>query len=406
MARTQVQLINAVCKDGDVHTILGEDIEVFGSYAREFETIRDYYNQYRKAPSIQLMVEQFPDLEIVDPGAPSSYYMGALRNTYVEGRVGELLEKAASALSNDMPAEKIIENMQTALSKMGKYTNGPKDVDLTDIDYIKESIAERKRISEDNDGVPGITTGFAAIDSAYTTGLAPGHLITLIGFTGKMKSMFAALLALACQGSGKKVMYVNLEMNPDEQIERLIALKGKGVFSMKDWSRGDIDEDMFNTWAREELTNSASFKMISTRGIDQVTPNWIQSKIEKYKPDIVFCDYAQLMWDNAKSGPMTPRMTNLSHELKNMATSNEIPVVLISAVTDGEGEKRSGPPLLSQISWASAIEYDSNLCMAVHLHEESGRIEIVCRKNRRGPLFDFELDASDVDRGKIVEVFD
>jgi replicative DNA helicase len=406
MPQVQVQLLNAICKDKDVHVILGEDSEIFGSYAPEFDMLRDYYDRFRTAPSLDVVREQFPDVEEVPANAPSVYYVEILRAKYLTTQLDQLIRNAAGAIDNDRPATAILEKMQTEISKLGKFTGGPQDLDLNDVDYIVEHLESLREISAMNDGVPGIPTGFKSIDSAYTTGMAPGHLITLIGFTGKMKSMFAAMLALRALDAGKKVMYVNCEMNPEEQLERLIALKAAGLFSMTDWSRGDINIDEFRTWARDNLVNSPMFKMIRTRGVQQVTPNWIQSKIDKYKPDIVFADYAQLMFDNAKSGPMTTRMTNLSHETKNMATSNEIPVVLISAVTDGEGEKREGPPMLSQISWASAIEYDSNLCIAVHLHEDSRQIEIACRKNRRGPSFAFYLNATDVDRGIITENFD
>jgi replicative DNA helicase len=406
MAQVQVQLLNAICKNKDVHVILGEDAQVFGSYQPEFEMVRDYYNQFRQPPSIEVVHERFPDIDIVDTHAESVYYLEQLRTSYLEAKLGELLKNAATAIDKERPAARVLENIQTTVATLSKYVGGPQDVDLTDLDHIKEHLAEVRKIAEDNDGVAGLSTGIAAWDSAYTTGLAPGNVCTLFGYSGKMKSMVAAYLANHFHDEGHKVMYINLEMNPDEQTERLIALKAKGLFSMTDWSRGDINEDDLDEWARKNLTGSPSFKMITTQGITEVTPNFIQGKIEKYKPDVVFLDYLQLMSDNAKSSQLTPRMMNLSGEIKQLATANNIPIVQIAAVGDEENDKRDQAPQIKQISWSKGIEFNSNLAVAIHLHNDSGMIEVACRKNRRGPLFNFLLDASQIDRGIIKEVYD
>jgi replicative DNA helicase len=70
-----------------------------------------------------------------------------------------------------------------------------------------------------------------------------------------------------------------------------------------------------------------------TSGQD-VTPNFIQSKIEQHRPGFIVIDYQQLLMDNEKSQNMTQRMTALSRELKILAVSNNIPILVISSVTD------------------------------------------------------------------------
>ena len=124
-----------------------------------------------------------------------------------------------------------------------------------------------------------------------------------------------------------------------------------------------------------------------------------------HRPDIVIVDYLQLMKDNAKTQAMTPRMLNLSRELKMLATANNIPVVGLTAVTDEDGDKRDGPPVLSQISWSSGIEYDANLAIAIHRMDDSNLVEAVGRKNRHGDLFDFYFDV-DFNAGIWTEQYD
>lgn len=144
--------------------------------------------------------------------------------------------------------------------------------------------------------------------------------------------------------------------------------------------------------------------MVSNQGNSSVTPNTIQAKIDTHRPDIVILDYLQLMSDNAETGPMTPRMLNLSREIKLLAVSNNIPIVSITAVTDEDNDRRDSPPLLSQVAWSKGIEYDANLAIAVHLHDDTNIVEIAGRKNRHGPLFGCYFSV-DFDSGRWVETF-
>ncbi|MBZ5782246.1 DnaB helicase C-terminal domain-containing protein, partial [Klebsiella aerogenes] len=64
-------------------------------------------------------------------------------------------------------------------------------------------------------GSPGIKTGFKAIDLAYPTGMAPGHLIVTIGWPGKGKTWFTSYLACKAWEQGFKPMIVSLEMTPE-----------------------------------------------------------------------------------------------------------------------------------------------------------------------------------------------
>lgn len=403
---TQVQLLNAIAQHGDAFVTFGENEAIWGSYTPEFEFVRDYFNKFRQSPSLEVLQGQFPDLESVEVTAPSTYYVGQLRKAHLDTELRNVIKGAAGAISRNEPVDAILQKLQTRVTTLGQFTDAPQDVNLTDLDHMKNHLDEVRRVAEENDGVAGIPTPFDSWNSCYTTGMAPGHVITMFGYSGKMKSMIAALLAVHAHDLKKRVMYVNMEMNPDEQTERLVALKAKGLFSMTDWSRGAINEADLNEWGRKNLLGSPDFMLITTEGVPNVTPNWISSKIEKYKPDIVFLDYLQLMDDNALSTQMTPKMMNLSSEIKKLATAHAIPIVQIAAVTDDENDKRDVAPQIKQISWSKGIEYNSNLAIAVHLHNDSGMVEVAARKNRRGDLFNCLLDASEVDRGIIREVFD
>jgi replicative DNA helicase len=405
VATKTTEVLSAVVKNGDIHAILGEDAKLFGAYGDVFEFLKSYYFKYKAVPDKSLLTNEFRDLDLVDTTAPTKFYLEQLRNDYVKSRIEEIMLKAGSALQGgDKSSPEVLSTLQTALSKLGRFTSAARDLDITNADLAEEHFKKLREISDEKGGTPGISTGFKSIDSAYTTGMAGGHSIVLMGYTGRAKSMWSSLLATKAWEQGYKPMIVSLEMTPEEQMERIYAMMSSGLFRISDLSRGNISLDDFRAWSGKKFDGAAQFVVVSNEGVSDVTPNIVQAKIDTHRPDFVILDYMQLMMDNSMTGAMTPRMLNLSREIKMLAVSNNIPIVSITAVTDEDGDKRDAPPMLSQVAWSRAIEYDANLVIAVHRHDDSNLVEVVGRKNRHGNLFDFYFDV-DFDRGIWEEKF-
>lgn len=398
MATKAQEAISAVVNNKEVHAILGEDAELFGAYRDVYDFIKKYYFQFKAVPDKDLLSKEFRDFEIVDTTAPTKFYIEGLREDFVRSRMENIMLKAGKAMQDGEPSPEVFRKLQGALAKLGRFSNAARDLDLTNVDLAEEHFKKLREISEEKGGTPGISTGFRAIDSAYTTGMAGGHSIVLLGYTGRAKSMWSSLLAVKAWEQGFKPMIVSLEMTPEEQAERVYAMMASGLFRISDLSRGYVSIDDFRDWGRRKFDQKHPFVVVSNEGVSDVTPNVVQGKIDTHRPDIVILDYLQLMMDNGGTSAMTPRMLNLSREVKMLAVSNNIPIVSITAVTDEDGDKRDSPPMLSQVAWSRGIEYDANLAIAVHKYDDSTLVDIVGRKNRHGPLFDFSLDV-DFDRG-------
>ena len=88
-----------------------------------------------------------------------------------------------------------------------------------------------------------------------------------------------------------------------------------------------------------------------------------------------------------------------------LAVNNNIPIILISSATPDGTVSMNEPPQVHQVAWSRQLAFDADLAFAVHRHDDSDIIEIVCRKNRNGPLFSGYLEW-DIDRGLITEKFD
>lgn len=396
MANDALKTIAAAVTNGDISTIMTVEPEVFMAHEDLATFIKDYYTKYQMAPT-QAVIKDALGVTLPEGTGDTGYHLDAARHAYIKHRIGNLLLLINQNI-DDVSSQEILDTMQKASNGLRKYTSGAKDVNMTDTEDA-ENYFDKLRNSSDGDR-PGIKTGFDRLDASYPTGLMPGQSLITIGYSGHGKSLWTAKLAVNVWKQKKRVLVFSLEMSPEEYRERVYALlaEGNNGISMSALATGSVSEQDFKDFADEHLLEADDFIVVSNEGRMDVTPGFIQSKIDMYKPDFVMLDYLQLMMDEGRSEGMTPRMMNLSREIKLMAMANNIPIMSISAVTDDEGKKRTGPPKVSQVAWSRALEYDANLIVAVHKHEDTDIIQVVSRKVRNGKPFDFIMDV-DFDNG-------
>jgi replicative DNA helicase len=401
----EAQIITSVCEKKDIGVLFTENADdLFVSHGDIWASIKDYYHRYKGVPDVDLIVEKYEDFVPAPSTAATAYLVDQLRNEFLTSKLRDTLLGGGQALNGHAPTA-VIHAMQKELAELEKYTTAVRDLDITDYKKAELHYEQTKAKADLMGGSVGIPTGVKAIDMSYRTGLAPGHLVVVIGWPGKGKSWWTAYLAVAAWRAGFKPMIVSLEMSPETMRDRIYTVMGQGEFRNSDLVRGNINLDRFETYGKNNLANSPEFIVVSNQGYASVTPNLIQGKIEQHKPDLVIVDYHQLIDDNAKSENTTVRNMNVSRELKLLAVNNGIPVIDITAATAQEQSDRKDPPMLHHVAWSKAIEYDADMAMAVHKDSDSDIMEIVSRKNRHGSEFGLFLNW-DIDTGVITETFE
>jgi replicative DNA helicase len=401
----EAALISAVCKNKDISTVMADDVDnIFTTHRDVWEGLKSYYQKFRSIPDISILVEKFSDFDPVEVKGETGYYLDQTKNEYLTSIIRNLLLNAGTSLKGHA-ASKVISDMQKELSSLSRMTNNVRDLDLTDYELAEKHFESVRNRSDAMGGSPGIMTGFKAIDYAYPTGMAPGHLIVMIGWPGRGKTWMSAYLACKAWEQGFKPMIISLEMTPENMRDRIYTMLGSGLFRASDFSRGSINVDTFDSWAKNKFKDKNSFILVSNEGTGEVTPQTVQAKIDQHKPDIVILDYHQLFNDSKKSNSEVERNRNISREFKLLAVRNNIPVIDITAATMDDISDQDTPPMLSQVAWSKAIEYDADMAMAVHRNPDSNIIEVVSRKNRHGSEFAFYLDW-DINRGVITEIYD
>lgn len=405
MPNKELLVINAVLRNKDIQVLFGQNIDdLMVGYADIWDSIKSYHARYRAIPDISVIKERFDDLDIVDTPADTSYYVDALREDYIKNHMERLTTIAGSKIKAGETAPRILAELQANLSKLNRFSNASRDLNVMDFDAAEQHYDEVRARAEAMGGVPGVATGIDFIDSAYTSGLAGGDLVVVLGWTGRAKSLFTTYVACNAHEFGGRPMIVSLEMSGEKVRDRIYTIKGSGLFANSSLTLGDIAKDDLRSFSKKQ-EDKGDFIVVSNDGVGEMTPNVVQAKVGQHKPTMLIFDYAQLGSDNANSADMTARMRNMSKEWKSFATANDIPVVLISSATPDSPAAAKTPPTIEQVAWSKQLAYDADLAFAVHKHDGSDIVEIVCRKNRNGPLFSGYLDW-DIDNGVITEKAD
>jgi replicative DNA helicase len=410
--QNEIRLISAVVNERDIAPLInGSNVDqLFTSYGDVWEFIKGYYYKHREIVPKDILVEKFDDpdqpvrFKLVDTSGTVKHYLEQLRDDFK----ANMLERMARGLAGDLgrkPNDELIRQLNKRLSELTKISTAVRDLDITDHTKAVDHYIEVKRLMDENGGVLGTRFGYDSIDANYPTGKGPGHYVMILSRTNQGKSWIALDIAINAWAQGKKVLYVSLEMSPELVRDRAYSLMSSGQFTMSELSRAQIDIDQMSVWSSNNLKADNSFVVTGSDGMGDFTPAALQAKIDQYGPDEVYIDYVQLMSDNRGSTGETEKIRNVSKELKSCAMVNEITVVAVASASSHETKEYFSPPQIYEVAGSRQSAFDCDLVLALiskRQSDGSNLVEIMARKNRHGPLFDFIL-RMDIANGKISE---
>jgi len=187
---TEAAVISAVCKNKDISTLLADNVdEVFQSHKDVWDGLKSYYYKFRAVPDIGVLQDKYRDFDAVEVNAETGFYLEQMKSEFLGNKIKTIILNSGSSLKENAPS-RVLQQMQMQLAGLSKFTNNVRDLDITDVQSAKDHYLSVRDRSLAMGGSPGIPTGFKAIDAAYPTGLAPGHLAVVIGWPGKGKTWF------------------------------------------------------------------------------------------------------------------------------------------------------------------------------------------------------------------------
>jgi replicative DNA helicase len=243
-----------------------------------------------------------------------------------------------------------------------------------------------------------ISTSIATLDRILG-GVEGGELIIVAARPGKGKTALACNIAAANAIRGVPCLMFSLEMRARKLARRMLIWSTK-VTGAK--FRGNVDVD---TWkkiltAAGEFEQSALWLNARVNQLGQILSEsraWHARRVRPRasKRGLIIVDYAQLVRvTRAKGGNREQDVAQISGDMKGLAMSLDVPVILLAQLSR-EAEKRGGPPMLSDLRESGAIEQDADRILFPHdnlppedkaLWNEKRMAEIIVGKNRDGAI--------------------
>jgi len=181
--------------------------------------------------------------------------------------------------------------------------------------------------------------------------LRGGALAVLAGYTSHGKSAAALEVALSAARLGKKVLFVSGEMRPFDLGVRAAQRYGLNSKRLLESCPEESDRDCADV-ARQDPAHK-NIGILYVRNIGQ-----IRTVSLEMHPDLLIVDYLGLL----EIGRLSPYagVTQNSHDLKDIAITQDVPVLVLAQFRRPDRAMRDGEPQLDDLRDSGSIEQDAD----------------------------------------------
>lgn len=301
-------------------------------------------------------------------------------------RIGS--ETISEAYEEGTDIEDLLNSIKRKISVIEDSTMGS-NTGQSHLSVIRETITEIEKdcVQAKAGKQPGITTGLRVLNKA-TGGWRNTNLIIVASRPGVGKTSLALHFAKMAARSGAWVNFYGLEMKSSDLMR--IMISGESSVNRIRLRDGQIDG---NDWVaiNNSLTNLERLPIIwnDYAGLtsSQIRSNTIRNR-KSGKCDLIIIDYLQLVKAFDKKAIREQQISEISRTLKEIALSENIPVICLSQLNrEAAGDK----PQLHHLRESGAIEQDADIVIFPFRDKTNNRFYISVAKNRRGTLGDFEI---------------
>lgn len=303
----------------------------------------------------------------------------------------QLRSAAAANLRADGTAEHTLTAIESALTEL-RTGIATADQVVAGFDALESALELLTARSEGN--VPiGITTGSADLDKALDGGFEAGRVYANGGRPGSGKTIFGVDCARAALRSGTGVIFVTLEMPPDEIFNRILSAEAQ--LDSRLFRSGKLDSDQ---WAKVATASTGlpwdNLIFIDRPGITievmsaLVAQSSNQLRAAGVKDILVVVDYLQIMgFDGPSNASRQQVLGVISREMKNMARTAQVAVLMLCQLGRGVDTR---PPTMSDLRESGDIEANADSVIllynpsSVDPEDRPGEVDFILAKNRGG----------------------
>lgn len=231
-------------------------------------------------------------------------------------------------------------------------------------------------------------SGLPTLDR-YTGGFRKGQVIVLGANTGIGKTSLAYKISCETAKYGT-VYFISREMTQIEMAYRDLALNSN--FDMKKITSFDLTEDEIKMMQKHINDNRGRKLFIDdkTGSLDKIQSNAMSIK-SRYGLSLIVIDYLQLL-DRGKSNNEVTAIDGLTRNLKTMAMSLNVPVLVLSQLNNKADIDEPDVfnidepyiPKLSDLRGSGSISQNADIVLFLCRNKNSNKAKLVMTKHRNG----------------------
>ena len=229
-----------------------------------------------------------------------------------------------------------------------------------------------KAIEEDyaSGGINAIKTGIPEIDQVLGGGLKPRKLITIAARPGCGKTALATNMLHAVSKAGKHGLYITIELDSKEIVERLLCLDGK--INTVNMSNRKLEDNHFDALGKsvDRMKDFLVSVDSKTGGSWERAAMTIRNQASYNGVNVVFLDYVQQFRTQNKKASMRENISEITSQCKTLAMELNICIVMIAQLNRDIDKRNDKTPLNSDLKESGSIEQDSDVVIMLSFNSD------------------------------------
>lgn len=348
------------------------------------------------------------DLALAVPTAANIVYYAKIveEKSLLRTLIQTATEIVTQGFAQGQEVESILDEAEQKIFQVSEKRNRSGFLSISEV--LNTTFAEIDRLSQQDEEITGLPTGYHALDK-MTAGLQPEELIILAARPAVGKTAFALNIA---QNVGTKtdkaVAIFSLEMGASSLVNRMLC--AEGTIDASHLRTGQLSEEEWSSliMAMGSLSK-ASIYIDDTPGIkiSEIRAKCRKLAQEKGNLGLILIDYLQLIEGTGRENRQQ-EVSEISRQLKKLAKELKVPVIALSQLSRGVEQRQDKRPVLSDIRESGSIEQDADIVAFLYRddyyrdeegedsqpsqeQEDNNIIEVIIEKNRSGARGTVEL---------------
>lgn len=379
----QRQILNKILDSENYDIVKDNNLTLanFPDYQEEFEFIDSYYNKYGATPTIETVLNNFPNFNTIKVTESDTFLIEQLESGEDFRLAKGILETGADLAKKD-PKEAIRYLAQQAKTLEIKSLNTVMGVDI--ISQAKDRLNTFLDRNVDNDFT---TTGFKELDEILSGFHFGEELVTVFARTNEGKSFLLIKMLEAIFNQGHRVGLLTPEMSAERVGYRFDS--ADGGFSNKGLIRGDRAEEAEYKEYINNLSRGSGFNVVVRKDFPnkKVTVSAIRDWAITNNLEAIGIDGIAYMTDERPNyrDNESDRLGHIADDLMDLSTELGIPIIIVvQANRDGadKATKADPTPDLESIRGSDAVAHSSSKVISLGSRDTILYLKVV--KNRDG----------------------